>query len=82
MKPESQTAAKGVTCSFLQTRSCLFLSSKVVLTPPGFGRKGRDLCGQGGLQQPAEEAHHEVAEGEVAGLGQQGGEAPAVQGDL
>lgn len=45
-------------------------------------REGRDLRGQGRLLPPAEEARHEVAEGEVAGPGQQGREAPEVQRDV
>lgn len=37
---------------------------------------------QGGLHHPDQEAHHEVAEGQVAGPGQQGRQAHAVQRDL
>ena len=42
------------------------------------GRRGFGSHGEGGLHHADEEAHHEVAEGEVAGPWQQGRETPAV----
>ena len=46
------------------------------------GRRGHGPHRQGGLHHADKEAHHEVAEGEVAGPRQQGRETPAVQGDV
>lgn len=46
------------------------------------GRYGRHLHSQGRLHHPDQEAHHEVAEGQVAGPGQQSREAHAVQRNL
>lgn len=45
-------------------------------------RAGCDILGQSGRIHPGEEAYHEVAEGQVAWLGQQSRQALAVQGDL
>lgn len=52
------------------------------LTSGCTARERHYVHGEGGLLQPAEEARGEVDEGKVDGPGQQGWQAPTVQGDL